>query len=242
MRDLAILVPSRGRPLAVRRLISACAATCTTDYQLCFAFDDDDDRLEDNKAIAGLGYQSARSYIWHGPRQGLTAWTNQMWHDLEGEFRHFASIGDDHEPLTHGWDGIMTGHLEESGGGFAYCNNGGHTPELDWNLPEMCIVSAPILSALGWFAEPSTLHYNIDTIWRDLGDGAECLYYFPDITLKHWNWALHPGMPELRDLTQWDAQQRGNEDVQAYHRWHDERMPADVETVRKVVAELKAEL
>jgi hypothetical protein len=241
MRDLAILVPSRGRPANVGRLVAACAKTCTTDYQICWAFDDDDPALDLNKTAATLRGHGGRSYVWTGPRQGLTAWTNHMWHDLEGEFRHFASIGDDHEPLTHAWDGTMTAHLEAKGGGFAYCNNGGHTPELDWNLPEMCIVSAPILSALGWFAEPSTLHYNIDTIWRDIGDGAGCLYYFPDITLKHWNWALHPGMAELRDLTQWDAQQRGNEDVQAYHRWHEERMGADVATVRKVIEAMRVE-
>ena len=59
MRDLAILVPSRGRPGSVERLVKACADTCATDYQLCFAFDDDDPEIQVSKRAAGSYYTEA---------------------------------------------------------------------------------------------------------------------------------------------------------------------------------------
>ena len=238
MRDLAILVPSRGRPASVARLIAACEHTCTLDWQLCWAFDDDDPTRDEALSHIRYGERNNRAYTWTGPRQGLAAWTNQMWRDLEGQFRLFGSIGDDHEPITRAWDYLMSVAIERGGGGFAYCNNGGHRPELDWNLPEMCVANAEVLSALGWFAEPSMLHYNIDTVWRDLGIGAECLYYLPDVILTHHNWALWPGRPELRDQTQWDSQQQGRRDVLAYEKWRAERMDADVAKVRKALVRL----
>jgi len=233
MRDLAILVPSRGRPKSVTRLTEACKALCTSDYQLVWAFDDDDPDLTENMERA---HWTAAPYIFHGARQGLAAWTNEMWRELEGEFRFFASIGDDHEPLTPRWDDLMIAALETNGGGFAYCDNGHPDP----NWPEMCVVSAEILSELGWFAEPTMLHYCIDVVWRDLGEAAGCLYYLPDVVMLHHNWALHPGRPELRDQTYWDNQLRGREDVHAHETWQDKRKAGDVTKVTAALEKIRA--
>ena len=52
MTDLAVLVPSRGRPANVARLIEACAKTCRADTILHFGFDDDDDAMSANLAAA----------------------------------------------------------------------------------------------------------------------------------------------------------------------------------------------
>lgn len=222
MRDLAILVPSRGRPASVTRLVEACRETCLTDYQLCWGFDEDDPELDSNLIARG----HSRSYSWTGPRKGLAAWTNAMWRSLEGEFRYYASIGDDHEPLTRGWDKQLTGTLEERGGGFAYCWNGHHQAEP--NYPEMCVISAPVLSALGWMAEPSMLHYCIDVVWRDLGHEAGCLYYLPDVTLLHHHWAFPGPHAGARDDTYWEAAERGRQDVAAHATWTRERKATDV--------------
>lgn len=230
MRDLAILVPSRGRPENVARLTARCAETCQTDYQLCWAFDDDDPTLDENKRAAGSGY------IWTGPRDGLGGWTNKLWRELEHDFRYFASIGDDHFPVTHGWDKLMTGTLEEAGGGFAYCWNGVYQ-EIR-NYPEMCVVSAPILSALGWMCEPTLRHYCVDVVWMDLGQAADCLYYLQDVNMqhRHWMFAGHRRDENFtigaRDETYWDAQEIGHTDVEAHEVWRRERMAGDVEKVK----------
>ena len=224
MRDLAILVPSRGRPKSVTRLTEACKQFCATDYQLCWAFDDDDPHIAENLERANW---TSTPYIWQAPRRGLADWTNVMWRELEGEFRCYASIGDDHEPLTPAWDKRMFATLAAKGGGFAYCDNGHPDP----NWPEMCVVSGEILSALGWFAEPSMHHYCIDVVWRDLGQAADCLYYLPDVTLLHHNWALTGPHADPRDDTYWDAQQVGRHDVNAHATWETERKAGDVAKV-----------
>lgn len=226
MRDLAILVPSRGRPENVARLTERCAETCQTDYQLCWAFDDDDPTLDESKRAAGHGY------IWTGPRDGLGGWTNKMWHELEHDFRYFMSMGDDHFPVTHGWDKLMVAALEAHGGGFAYCWNG-HHQEIR-NFPEMCMISAPVLSALGWVCEPTMKHYCVDVVWMELGDAAECLYYLPDVNIQHRHW-MFPEDPGPRDDTYWEAQERGHEDVQAHTVWKAERLAADAAKVKEAL-------
>src|SRR5215475_2728020 len=120
MRDLAILVPSRGRPESVARLTEVCAKTCETDYQLVWAFDDDDPDIQASKRAARHGY------VYTGPRKGLAEWTNVLWREHRHDFRYFASIGDDHIPKTDGWDKQLTTALELQSGGFAYCWNGHH--------------------------------------------------------------------------------------------------------------------
>ena len=235
MRDLAILVPSRGRPKSVTRLTEACKDTCGLDYQLCWAFDEDDPHLTENLERANW---TARPYTWTAPRKGLAEWTNIMWRELEGEFRWYASIGDDHVPLTHGWDKQLCGVLDQKGGGFSYCWNG-HEQDIP-NYPEMCVVSGEILSGLGWFAEPSMAHYCIDVVWRDLGDAANCLYYLPDVTLEHRHWAFPGPNAGARDDTYWDEAESGRQDVQAHTTWKTERMAADVAKVLAALDKIRA--
>lgn len=233
MRRLAVLIPSRGRPNRVAETIAQYEKTAQGDYQICWAFDDDDPTLAECKRAAG------RSYIWTGPRDGLSGWTNKLWRALEGEFEYYASFGDDHFPITHGWDVRLTAVLDDVGGGFAYCDNGQHTPELDWNLPEMCVISGPILSALGWMCEPSLLHFNVDSVWSDLGNEANCLYYVPDVIIRHRHWVFRDAP---RDDTYYEATVRGREDVLAHGKWQAERLPADAETVRKALEKMRAQL
>ena len=56
MTDLALLVPSRGRPKNVARLIEACEKTCRASTVIHFGFDNDDDR----EANVGAASQSRR--------------------------------------------------------------------------------------------------------------------------------------------------------------------------------------
>ena len=73
MTDLVILVPSRGRPKNVRRLIAACRETCRTDALIAFGFDDDDPCLQD--CLASLSWKSTASVR---KRMGLAPWTNEL--------------------------------------------------------------------------------------------------------------------------------------------------------------------
>jgi hypothetical protein len=216
VKDLAILVPTRGRAYNVARLIEACASTCKSEYDLWFAYDDDDPTPRPAEGLAG----------WiHGPRQGVVAWTNELWRINRPFYRAFASIGDDHVPMTPGWDTLMLGVV--GGGGFAWCDNGHGNA-----LAEACVMSASIPAALGWMCEPTLEHYFCDTIWTDLGTAAGCLTYLPDVLIEHRHWAFGLG---AHDATYYDEQEHTRRDGAAYVAWKTERMAADVAKIKAIL-------
>lgn len=225
VRDLAILVPSRGRPASVARLVQACRDTCTSDYRLIFGFDGDDPAKEANIA-------ATQGAMWMaGRRKSLAEWTNVLYHCHHPGFGAYASLGDDHVPVTHGWDTALLKALEATGGGFAYCSNGHQNA-----LPEMCVVSSNVAYALGWVCEPSLKHYCVDTVWKDLGEAAGCLHYLPDVVVEHRHWAF--GLAE-HDLTYYENMAALKPDAEAHTRWKAGRMAADAATVRQALRETR---
>lgn len=224
--DLWVLVPSRGRPAGVARLAAACAETCQADTRLHFGFDLDDPCLEANVAAAG-----GHRYV-IGPRQGLAAWTNYLAsrHVKRGDAAALASVGDDMLPVTAGWDRRLLDAIP-AGGGFAYPDD-----QRRDDIPEAVVISARIVSALGWMACPGMHHWFIDNVWADLGRQAGCLVYCPDVLVQH----LHPNTrPDVArpDGTYHDAASRFDSDLAAYQRWRLRDMSRDVGHVRRVRAE-----
>ena len=218
-----LLVPSRGRPAGVARLVRSCALTCTGDTRLHFAFDKDDPALEANIAETG-GHRYTV-----GPRQGLAAWTNDLAarHIKRGDADVLGSVGDDMRPVTHGWDAQLVDALPP-GGGFAYPEDQRRT-----DIPEAVFISAPIVAELGWMAEPSMHHFFIDKVWADLGRLAGCLVFCRHVLVQH----LHPNVrPDVTvaDQTYFDAARSHDDDFRAYTRWRLRRMHSDVAAVKRV--------
>lgn len=221
MTDLAVLVPSRGRPASVDRLVRACALTCRADTKLHFAFDTDDPALGANiRAAQGHRYMV-------GPRDTLTGWTNKLAKRHMGHAPALASLGDDHVPVTDGWDEKLLAALP-AGGGYAYPND-----QRRDDIPEAVVISASIVKALGWMSPPFVTHWYQDNVWRDLGAGAGCLVYCRGVLVKH----LHPNvLGKPGDQTNHDAAQRFDSDLAAYQRWRLAKsgLAADLRTVRGV--------
>jgi hypothetical protein len=117
-----------------------------------------------------------------GPRNNLAGWTNVLARHLAKDYRALASLGDDHLPRTPGWDLRLLEAIAGMGGtGFAY----GNDLLQGAALPTAVVVSSNIVTALGWMCEPSMRHYCIDNVWKDLGEGAGCLAYLPDVIIEH---------------------------------------------------------
>lgn len=218
-----LLVPSRGRPQNVARLIEACAKTCRTDAVIHFGFDDDDPQLAANMGVlTGYVYSSVRS------RMGLGPWTNELARlAMADDPKWLCSIGDDMVPVTDGWDERL---CEAAGpAGMAYPDDKRRS-----DIPECCVIGTAVVRALGWMCEPSLDHWYVDTVWSDLGRGAGCLRYLPDTVVEH----RHPNVPggDPHDATYGDAAARYGLDMAAYQKWRMKRMRADIETVRRVHA------
>ena len=221
MTDLAILVPSRGRPENVQRLIEACARTCKTDYMLSFGFDDDDETMR----YAVTRPEPEIEADWTvAPRMSLTEWTNLLASEHE-ETAYLASLGDDMLPVTEGWDERIITAIEHQGGGYGWSFNGRRA-----DIPEFVIVGQPVVRALGWFALPALHHWYIDNVWRDLGAGAGRLAYLPDVRVLH----LHPAVTgQPGDQTYGDAAAYFDEDLKAYQWWRLREMRSCIQVVRE---------
>jgi hypothetical protein len=226
--DLWVLVPSRGRPASVERLVRSCALTCTADTRLHFAFDDDDPDLAAN--IEACGHHRYTT----GPRDGLTGWTNILaaHHVKQDDARALASLGDDHVPVTHGWDTLLLETIgkQHDGVGMAYPND-----RLRTDIPEAVIISAPIVTGLGWMALPGTHHWCIDDAWRDLGAGAGCLSFCEQVIVEHRHWFKYAPDPTVTyDSTYADAAGQLTADRNAYRRWRLTGMRQAIGRVREI--------
>jgi len=202
------------------------------DTRIHFAFDDDDPDREASIKAAGHHRYTV------GPRDGLTGWTNNlaMRHVLRGDARALGSFGDDHVPITHGWDGLLLDVIDKHHGGvgMAYPNDLIRT-----DIPEAVVISAPIVAGLGWMALPETYHWCIDDAWRDLGAGAGCLSFCESVVVEHkrwWKWQKDPTVQH--DATYSEAEQRLADDRNIYRKWRLTRMREDIGKVRAIRAGL----
>jgi len=222
MADLVVLVPSRGRPGNVGRLVEACAKTSRAHTVLHFGFDDDDPAFVASLKAADGSLTSVK------PRMGLSAWTNHL-AAVHPAAPYLASLGDDMVPETDGWDERLIDAVNDMGGGFAYPDDKRRD-----DIPEAVVMSGEIVRALGWMALPVLEHWFIDSVWRDLGAGAgHRLRYCPSVIVRHRHPNVDPATPP--DATYADAASGFAKDMAAYQRWRitGTGMRKDIETVRE---------
>lgn len=170
--SLAILVPSRGRPHNLRRLIDAVANTATGQYRI-YTYIDDDDPTAD--AYRGLDVIPTL-----GPRIFFAAALNVCAKAaVEDDATHLAMFGDDVVPETVGWDEALIEALGDQLG-VAYGDDGlrdKHAPD----LPTHFVTQAETFARLGWLALPTLRHLFCDDVARALGQG---LGNFPFVPVK----------------------------------------------------------
>lgn len=222
MRDLLVITPTRGRPWAVQRLMRAMRETCTADTQLVLGVDDDDPSYDDS--------YDPDWWLERGARSNCVGWSNLLARRYAGQFRYVASLGDDHVPETKGWDSQLIEVIGENGGtGIAY----GDDLLQGVNAPTAPVMSSDIPQALGWFFCPQMVRLFCDNVWLDLGREAGCLFYLPDVIIRHLHYTsgLAP-----RDETAIAGEGTWAHDEAAYHEWQRERMAADVARVRALLS------
>lgn len=221
--NLLIIVPSRGRPGNIARLLDAVHRLRQAGAHTCTGIDDDDPEAEQyRKAFRDHG--SLGDILEEGPRKGLAGWTNEIAMKYAGQYRYLASFGDDHLPRTRGFDRALTRGIEDMGGtGFTYPWDGRRE-----DIPEAVVMSSDIVKALGWMCEPSLRHWYVDNVWDDLGRQAGCIRHLRAVAVDH----LHPAVARAQpDETYASSSGSFSDDKKAYGEWRQTRMAADVETI-----------
>ena len=224
MRDLLVITPTRGRPASAQRLTDAVMDTAAAATDLVFAIDDDD------PSYAGMP-ATERAMQVRGPRRTCTEWTNQIASFMGDGYRALASLGDDHVPVTPGWDTMLLAAIDDMGGtGIAYGDDGLQGEF----LPTAPVISSDIVAALGWMFYPPIVHVFADNVWLDLGREAGCLRYVPRVRIEHLHYTsgLSP-----HDQTYADRDPFWAQDEAAYHAWRRDHLVADAEKIRRLRAQ-----
>jgi hypothetical protein len=224
--DLLIIVPSRGRPGNVERLLDAVHQTTRATTHVHVAVDNDDPE-EAACWAAWNRHRATGDRLQTGPRMGLVAWTNKIAAARAGEYQALASFGDDHLPRTKGWDTACLRALADMGGtGICYPWDG-----VREDIPEAPVVSADIVQALGWFFPPPLRHYFGDDALGAIGRGAGCLRHLRAVWVEH----LTPANGKAPgDQTYRDNSASISADKAAYQQWRQEHLPATVAAVREL--------
>lgn len=240
MNDLIVLIPSRGRPQSVAPLREAFANTCTLDTRLIFVVDDDDETLDDYMAEV-----SADVPGFYRAELGAMEDSHSMVYALNGAAMMvintfipapyaIAFMGDDHRPRTKGWDEVYLNELSELGSGLVYGNDLLQCER----LPTQVAMTADIIKAIGAMAPPSLQHLAVDNFWLELGHGANCITYLPDVVVEH----LHP-FADKADMD--DGYLRVNDpelyarDLREFERIREEELPIAVDAVRALRGQWK---
>lgn len=202
MRDLAVLVPSRGRPHNIERLISRMRDTCRGDTILIIGLDNDDPALGEYPVpekrstvpITGFGGRRAESLSPPGPvyevKPGLrlvVPWMNALAAPRADQYRFLGTLGDDNIPNTPGWDVQIMEALEKTP--FAYGNDLYPRPEFPHPASLCCHVfmRSEVVRRLGYFGPPGIRHMYVDVAW--MAWGRKCgITYLHDVNLQHFHY------------------------------------------------------
>lgn len=224
---LTMLVPTRGRPDNASRLLAACEATRVMPYtKIVLGVDEDDEEFP--------AYDRACSPPWSAimvlpkhERPGMVAGLNAMAGIYSRQTSVVGFMGDDHVPVTSGWDKALCDALAGKPAALAY----GNDLLQGANIPTAVAMTASIPLTLGYMAPPELAHLYVDNTWLAWGRGLGAITYLPDVVIEH----LHPvagkadwdeGYRNVNAETSYDA------DRAAYENYRTERLPADLEKLK----------
>lgn len=231
MKDLVVIVPTRGRPMNYVRLCQAWEET-RAQADLVISWDDDDPCYD---AYAGVHQpihwtDPGQVVTWPLPHTNMNTSLNDLAATLAPHYKNIGFMGDDHCPRTLMWDVHLVRALGD-GPAIAY----GNDLMQGALLPTAVFMSSSIVETLGYMAPPSFTHLFLDNVWRDWGNGLGRLFYQPQVVIEH----LHP--QAAGEKAEWDegyVRVNGGEmwekDEIAYKAYCEEQLAADIEKLRAI--------
>lgn len=192
MPTAAVICPSARRPHNARELCEAFEDTADpASVDLILAVDDDDPHLPGYRQVEDA-HPWITLWIAEGSPHRIGPIINQAAMDLldsEAPPDLIGFMGDDHRPQTPGWNQILGGELKDRIG-VAY----GNDMHQRGKLPTACLISAPLVRAMGGLAPPGVGHLFLDDWWLRVGKVTH-LAYRDDVIIEH----LHPDAGKAPD-------------------------------------------
>lgn len=225
MTPFVAIVPSRGRPEAVREVVTAFYQTCTANTKLVVAVDSDDPMLDGYETFTRTE-PNAELFVAPAPST-MVATLNAAAVHYAPTARALGFLGDDHRPRTPGWDGNYLRALAKLGTGLVY----GDDLLQHERIPTQVAMTSDIVLALGHMAPACLTHLFVDNYWLDLGKGADCITYLADTVVEH----VHPfaGKAQMDDgYVRVNDPRMYARDSQAYGDYASRHLMADIQKVK----------
>lgn len=201
--DIAVVIPSTGRPEQCARLVEQIYATARTVVHVTISVEPDDVKPYARALAAGEQGRRARhaesgamvGMVWDqagaaGPGSHVAAINRAAASHTERSYcdahspRMIVKLDDDHWPVTVGWDRLYLNALDALGGtGVVY----GDDLFQRERLATTAGLSTNIVRELGWFAPPVLQHWYCDNFWTELGRRSGRLAYVPGAVIEHRN-------------------------------------------------------
>ena len=171
MKDLLVIIPSRGRPETVGVVAQEFFENSDGHADLMFATDDDQPEYP---FYPGVLFR-------RGPRLRMCGTLNEAAWENADKYKYIGFLGDDHRTRTRGWDTKVIEALQD--------HNVVYGNDLIWGegLPTAVFLKAEIVRRLGYMAPPSLIHLYLDNFWLELGRNTS-IKYLSDVIIEH----LHP--------------------------------------------------
>lgn len=213
LKDLAVLVPSKGRPHNIDRLVSVMEKTCRGDTTLIVGLDQDD--ANSYPRMGGVIYEVSDKVTYVVP------WMNHLARLYGDKFRYLGHIGDDNVPRTDGWDVRLMEALEQTP--FAFGND--LYPREPGSLCCHIFMRSEVTETLGYMGPPSIRHMYVDPVWMAWGRACG-ITYLDDVILDHVHYTGGRGGTE--DDTYRRSRDLDPGDREAFYRYCDDHLNSDI--------------
>lgn len=222
---VSVLVPTRGRPEGVERLLESAYELCEGSVEFVFYLDDDDPRrwethqlVAQHGAVTIFGKRITLSRMWNACYERAT-------HDL------LMQCGDDIVFRTQGWDAKFAEAFEQYPDRIAFVHgDDGFQHE---RIGTHGVLHRNWVEAVGYFVPPHFASDYNDLWLTEVADALGRRVYVPDVLTEH----MHPvaGKGEL-DLTHRERLERHRvEDCDRIWRETAGERAADVARLRAVI-------
>jgi hypothetical protein len=217
-----IIIPSRNRVANTERAIKAIKETASiSDISIGL----DADNHEIYPRFDGVIYE-----VNPQTEKRMNGTLNLLSTRYANMYETVYFMGDDHLPITKGWDERLYQPIKERGYGVSY----GNDLYQGQNLPTAVMMSTNIIKSLGFMSPPEQIHMFLDNFWKAVGEKLKSIYYFDDVVIEHLH--AYVGKSELDEmyLSVNNEEVAGN-DGKKYHEYMYSKFDSDI-------AKLKSDL
>jgi len=227
MTEMALIVPSRGRPQNIARLYQALIDT-DSKVNLYVGIDADDDKKQE---YIDLAIDKDITLVISPERKRFGSTLNDIAMMIADEYKYLAWMGDDHLPITKNWDKKYTDVLSKFHMAMVY----GNDLVMGERIATQLAFTAKAVKALGYAVPPGFIHLYIDNYFMELFSSFGAMIYLPDVIVQH----LHPvaGKAE-QDLTYREANSKENwtNDKKRFHEYLESELKKDAQKLMDAIA------